>query len=318
MGSFGINKETIALICLVIVVVLYSVIFFKRGGEIEGFKVDDGNGDDYDADYCKIYERVFNDKGYCKHNIKTISDLIGTKKGEFDNNNNKNDGKNDEQKDDEYSILEAGCGVGADTALIKELMGKNVVSVDKSRGLMKIFQYNFPQCKSKLADLNYDKLFSNNQFDIVLALHNTLYHNKPNNIGQIVKNFSKWLKPNGILVIHLYDKKKLDPAPREFSQYYTNKSSGNRHSLTHFDAFIHDAFWSNGEKDDEKDVMYYNEKVVFRKSGNVKKMKHKLYFLSGDVIRGILKDNGFKFVKEIGLSDIQVEDAILGVYKKTD
>lgn len=304
--------ELLALLCLVAVAVLYGRLFTMRGGRLggvrEGFAA---SGDDYDDGYAKIYERVFNDGGYIKWNVGKIGDIIGA-------------GKEREEMSS-YKILEAGCGVGADTELIKKLVGDNVVSVDKSAALMKIFKYNLPRCQSKLGDLNVESLFSDREFDIVTALHNTLYHNTVGNMRAIIGNFSRWLKSGGILILHMYDREKLDPAPREFSQYYKSKKDGLRHSLTHFDAFIHDAFWEKGgegegekggDGDSEKDVMYYNEKVVFRKSGNVKRMKHKLYFPDLAVVRGFLKDAGFKFVKEVGMKGIGVDDAVLTVYKK--
>jgi len=305
--------DIVALLCLFGVAVLYGTMFIRNGGGVGGYGGIEGfavNGDDYDDEYAKIYERVFNDKGYVKYNISQIGATISAGK--------------DREELEGYKILEAGCGVGADTELIKKLIGKNVVSVDKSASLIKIFKYNLPECQSKLGDLNFDGLFSEGQFDIVTALHNTLYHNDVGNMRHIIGNFAKWLKSGGILVLHMYDRTKLDPAPRDFSQYYTNKKDGKKHALTHFDSFIHDAHWAGGTGEtggtggtDGTGEMTYNEKIVFRKSGNVKNMKHKLYFPDSSIVKAILKDAGFKFVKEIGLSSIGVKDAVVAVYKKS-
>ena len=291
-GMNGMNK---IILILSLIGIIISVIMLTKDQVTEHFVSKNGSDKDYDKDYAQIYKRVFADKGYIKYNIDQISKVVGK---------NKN-----------YKILEAGCGVGNDTELIKKLLGDNVLSVDKSESFIKYFKYNLPKCNSKFGDLNYGKLFKNEQFDIILALHQTLYHNTKGNMREIINNFKKWLKPNGILVLHLYDVNKLDPAPREFSQYYENKSSGKHHALTHFDSFIHDSFWSEDDKDD-KDVKYYNEKIIFRKSGNVMNNKHKFYYPDSGYIRGLLKDNGFKFVKEIDLKNIHVNDAVIAIYKK--
>lgn len=308
------RENLIAILCLVCVVVLYGMLVGRGrlGGRLSGIEDFKVGGDDYDTDYCKIYERVFNDKDYCKYNINKIASTVGG----FGVGNNKREGMDGNG----YKILEAGCGVGADTELIKKLVGKDVVSVDKSENMLKIFKYNLPECQSKLGDLNFDGLFKKGQFDIVVALHNTLYHNTVGNMRQIVSNFAKWLKPDGVLVLHMYDRTKLDPAPREFSQYYTNKKTGVKHSLTHFYAFIHDAHWEASEGnpgEDDSGATIYSEKIVFRKSGHVKNMKHKLYFPDSSIVKAILKDKGFKFVKEIGLSEIDIKDAVIAVYKKS-
>ena len=296
--------NVLAIIGAVLIVFLHIRLILRNGrgsggdGGIEGFDNQKGkviaDGRDYTDNEVKIYKRVFNDKNYIKYNIDKIAGVIGKK--------------------DSYNILEAGCGVGADTALIKSLIGDKVISVDKSENFIKHFNYSLPNCQTKLGNLSYDKLFQKDQFDVILALHNTLYMNRVVEIRGIIENFSKWIKPNGILVIHIYNKKMLDPAPREFSQYYDNKTSGRKHALTHFDEFIHDSYWTNDDKDDG--TMYYNEKIVFRKSGHVNHNKHKLHFPDVSVIRGYLKNSGFSFVKDISLKEIQVNDAVIAIFKK--
>ncbi len=297
--------NVLAVIGAVLIVLLHIRLILRNDGGGDGSGIErfdnkkgkmSADGRDYTDNEVKIYKRVFNDKNYIKYNIDKIAGVIGKK--------------------DSYNILEAGCGIGADTALIKSLISDKVISVDKSANFIKHFNYAMPNCQTKLGNLSYDKLFQKAQFDIILALHNTLYMNRVAEIRGIIENFSKWIKPNGILVIHIYNKKMLDPAPREFSQYYDNKTSGRKHALTHFDEFIHDSYWTEDDKDKDKNTMYYNEKIVFRKSGHVNRNKHKLYFPDASVIRGYLKKNGFSFVKDISLKEIQVNDVVIAIFKK--
>ena len=280
------------ILCSVLIIIFhiksYSFYYCNNNLTLELFSE---NGKDYDTDYVKIYNKVFNDDSYIKYNIEQIYDIV--KSGNTTN----------------IKILEAGCGVGADTPLIKKLISKNLISVDKSTSLIDMFKYNNPRCDSKLGNLINVDLFKNKQFDIILALHNTLYHNTKGEIKQMFQNFSKWIKSGGLFIFHIYDINKLDPAPREFSQYYTNKKHKNKHSLTQFEPFVHDAYWND-------DFSIYNEKIVFRKTGNIKTQKHKFYWPSKEFIIAQLKDNGFKFMKEIDLKNIQVEDAVLTVFKK--
>ncbi|GAJ17157.1 unnamed protein product, partial [marine sediment metagenome] len=90
----------------------------------------------------------------------------------------------------------------------------------------------------------------------ILCLADTLYQNRPAKARTILSNFYYWLKPGGRLYLTVYDKDKLDPGPREFSQYYEDEK-GRKHALTYFEKFTHDAWYEKKAKD----VANYLEKV---------------------------------------------------------
>ena len=47
------------------------------------------------------------------------------------------------------------------------------------------------------------------------------------------------VKTTGYLIIHVFIKDKLDPTPRNHSQYVYDKNK-KKHAITHFKKFVHD------------------------------------------------------------------------------
>ena len=58
----------------------------------------------------------------------------------------------------------------------------------------------------------------------------------------LLQNFKYWLKPNGYVFINILLIDKLDPSPRDYSQFYYDADK-RKHSLTYFDNMTHDAWW---------------------------------------------------------------------------
>jgi SAM-dependent methyltransferase len=291
--------------------------------------------DPYDDHYVKMYDKIFDGMQYFEveaNSIKKTFELNDDSDSDSDSNsninsNNKNSNKNSNRNSnkiinqasynkwgkDEIRILDAGCGSGKHFSFFADKF--KIVGIDHSKSFLQRAQLRNPTGKFILGDITNDRIVEPISFTHILCLVDTLYHNKPSKMDDIFENFSYWLKPDGLLYIHVYDKTLLDPAPREFSQHYYDDNK-NKHSITYYKTFTHDAWWKVGDDDkDSKDVVYYNEKYIVE-SGKAKLKVHKMYMPPKEKIIGKIQSKGFELVDIIALKDLGILDHDLYVFKK--
>ena len=142
-------------------------------------------------------------------------------------------------------------------------------------------------------------------FHILQCFLETIYHNDVNTIKHIFKNLYFWLNDDGILFINLFLKEKLDPAPREFSQYYYDENK-TKHSLTYFENFTHDAWWKNDK---------YYEQIV-NKDGKYLIKIHDFHIPHEDKMVQYLNSTGFKVIDLLKYDDIDMNDMVLCILQK--
>lgn len=254
--------------------------------------------DSIDKLYAKLYNLVFDEKQMFKYEFDLINKFI------------KNKVKKEENK---ITVLDLGTGVGRHYELFNERY--NTHGLDKSRNMLDHAFIRNPVNKIKIGDLKDDKNFSQMKFDVILCLKDTLYHNSPKDWDDILSNIYYWLKPNGYFVIHLFNKKKIDPAPRNHSQYNLD-SKKIRHAITHFKNFTHDAWW----KKKSPNLYEYNEIFAFRNK-SLEKYKKKyyrltLYFPEKERIINKIKEHYFNLVHIDRLDYIEIYDHEIFYFKK--
>jgi ubiquinone/menaquinone biosynthesis C-methylase UbiE len=281
-------RYVIAILALLLLLSLYYYLIRSRNSTKEGF-ISSIRDDDI---YAKLYNTIFNDPAYiqfdCKNILKTIKNNPVAK---------------------EKAILDAGTGVGFH---YKELSKQySVVGVDNSEQFLKYARIRNQDGTFKLGDLENTELFKPNTFTHILCSTDTLHHNDLEKIQSIIANFYMWVKPKGIVMIHIFNREKLDPAPREYSQYY-HDDKGNRHSLTYYEEFTHDAFW---EKTSSDSVYIYNEKVILP-SEKVKSSKNVFYIPNKSKILANMKKQGFELIDIYDMKKVDVECFDLYVFRK--
>lgn len=248
--------------------------------------------DNYDRTYVKLYNKVYNNIKLHEYSIKLIEDIT----------------INDQYKANDVKILEAGSGNGL---MFKLLNTKyKTTGVERSKSFIKQSVINNPGVKFIHDDLKNPKLFKDNTFTHITCLYDTLYHNFPiENINLILLNFNNWLKKDGYLCLHIYNKKKLDPAPREFSQYFID-TNNIKHSLTYFKYFTHDSWWTIN-----KDRAKYHEKYLFE--NNDKKIKvHDFLFPNKNKLIKTITNNDFKLYDYTNYKELEINDFELYIFKK--
>jgi SAM-dependent methyltransferase len=261
---------------------------------VEGFdNFTDDYVDPFDEVYVKLYSKVFNNTKLIKYNI----DQIDTKT--IINANTK-----------KINILDAGCGAGLTYKLINDDYKK--VGVDSSGYFIRLANVRNPLGDFITGNLKNEKLFEPKTFTHVLSFFDSLYHNNINDMKIILGNYNKWLKRNGYLCIHIFDKNKLDPTPRDFSQFITDKDNI-KHSITYFNTFTHDAWW--GHDTNDKNVVKYNEKFVLT-NGHNKIHSTTLYIPPIKETIKLIMDSGFRLVSIIDMSNFNIDDIELYIFKK--
>lgn len=278
-------------IVIIAVILLLSLYFYLIKGSKdtqEGFTASIRE----DELYAKLYNTIFNDPAYIQFDSKNIIKVI----------------KNNPVAK-EKAILDAGTGVGFH---YKELSKQySVVGVDNSEQFLKYARIRNQDGTFKLGDLATSDLFKPGTFTHILCSTDTLHHNDLEKIQSIIANFYMWVKKGGIVMMHIFNRDSLDPAPREYSQYY-HDDKGNRHALTYYEEFTHDAFW---EKTPSDSVFVYNEKIILP-SEKVKISKNVFYIPNKSKILANMKKQGFELIDIYDMKKADVECFDLYVFRK--
>jgi hypothetical protein len=273
-------KKLNELFYIILLIILLHVLYecCNRSYEFyDNFKLDKD-----DKLYIKLQELVFNENHIYKQDIDLFK-----KYGEF-------------SKWDSIRVLDAGTGFGRHYNELPDDIEK--IGVDKESLYLERAEIKNPEGKFILGKLENNKLFEKRSYSHILCTMDTIYNNRPNNeMDNIISNFRYWLKDNGILAIHIYEKlEDLDPSPRDFSMIYEDKDKL-KHSLTYFDKFTHDAMFKNTGVN-----MYeYVEKYIL-KSGNTIKRKRDLHIIPKETLMKKILNNNFKlYHKEVldGITD---------------
>ena len=252
-----------------------------REPDIENFE------NNFDTIYSKIYDIVFDEKQLYKNYIDIIEyKYIKNKKN--------------------INILDAGCGVGRH---YKYLNKYPIIGIDISDNLLKYAKIRNPNGKFINRNMIEDNIFKSEQFSHIICLMDSLYHNNPNEMNKILANFYYWLNKDGILCIDIYDRNKLDPGAREFTQYYKDKL-GNKHGLTYFNTFTHDAYWKSI---DNESVKYIEMIVLEDGRKNIKETKLYIPKDKNQIINKINK-YGFKLIDIMRV--LGNEDSNIYIFKK--
>ena len=300
--------------------------------EVEGFensntekdKYEAGYNNDYDPfddDYCNLYNIVFNEKAIYKHDVNEIMKRVFTYKRLKSGGKGTKGGTVKDPR--EARVLDAGVGVGRHYNLLNKKI-KNLIGVDRSKSMIKYAKIRNPGEDFIHGNLTDTALFNTDSYDCITCLTDTLYHNKPSEMKDIIKNFRLWLNDNGILCVHIWNREKLDPAPMNRSQYYKDKN-GIKHAQTKYKNFVHDAFWLKGDSNEGVANVKLVEKVIFNNKDDLvnkhKKIEdrvkvHDMYIPKKKEIIKMITDNGFELIDISDYKKIKVDIYDLYFFKK--
>jgi ubiquinone/menaquinone biosynthesis C-methylase UbiE len=188
------NKHVI-IICFSILVLFFFYGIFKNPSNsraIEHFNSGNKiNKKIYDKFYAGIYDQLFYSRLKTEYEMVQIHEL-----------SLKNWRKNP------VKVLDAGCGTGQHITVLNRYKYP-VIGIDRSPYMLKKAQNKNPKNKFVLGDFSKKKHFKSQEFSHIMCLFFTIYYQK--DLRTVFKTFNYWLKPSGVLVLHLVNRQKFDP-----------------------------------------------------------------------------------------------------------
>jgi SAM-dependent methyltransferase len=291
----------------ILILVIILLIFYIIGKKLQVSLIDLSNTESFenpleiskdliDKLYAKIYDKVFDEPEVFKEEAKEILKFM------------------EKHRIESGEILDVGTGTGKHFQNLSS-SGVKVIGVDRSEAMLDIFKLRNPLGKYILGDIKNEGLFPGQKFKIILCLKETLYHNKMIDWDTILSNFFYWLKPNGYLVIHIFDREILDASPKNMS-FSRKDGEGRKHGITNFPNFTHDGWWEKRGKV----ICQYNEIIAMRDNkGTITKKKHYKHNLVIPEKRKIIEKimgNYFKIVEIVKLDRLGLKDHELYFFKK--
>ena len=293
MGDFS-----VLLIGALIVMALYLLTrmhdlekFDNPGGREEGAPTESRSEYDsiYDEFYAGIYDKLF-----------TTPELVSFQKASI-----REYGLADWPKDD-VKLLDACCG----TAPMAEWLckdGVDFVGVDQSEAMLKIARKKCTSARFYKGDITRAETFTPKSFSHCLLLYFSIYQFQ--NPKMVLDNIYTWLKPGGVLVLHLVDPNKFDPilaAASPFPAFSLQKYSTERiiDSDVFFDSF---KYRSRFVKDPHDDEARFEEVFEFHDPPKYIENNHMLHMPPVDAMLDIVRSSGFTRQEMVDMTSVGYE-----------
>ena len=249
----------------------------------------------YDEFYASVYDKVTLDQSKIAFEAGYIKSLM------------------DKQKTDN-KILDVGCGTGQH---IKYLSQKtDYVGLDRSNPMLVKAKLNTNgNCRLVSGDANQLSIVGEDEYSHIICLYFTIYYFK--DPDRLFYNFSKWLKDDGIVVVHLVDRDKFDPVldpanPSRINsiQKYTDKritsSIINFNNITYISDFVLK----------KNNMAEFQEIIRFKKNDIERRQRHLMYMYTNKKYVQIAKKNGFELQEIKSMNKIKYEHNFLFTFKK--
>ena len=287
------NKITyLEIILLVLLINLLIVFIFKK--DKEGFIQEKNNfvrhtdKDIYDKFYTDVYDKILYNKDKNDFEINYI----------FSNPKKNN------------LVLDIGCGTGHHIKKLNDLK-ISCIGVDNSKAMIKKANENYPGLNFKLSNIMNTMEFPENKFTHILCLYFTIYYIKDKRL--FLENCYNWLKPKGLLVIHLVNINKFDPIVPN-ATFFNKESNRPTKSEITFDQFDYKSDFQVDNSIDSNKINLNKPNVTFKevfKFNNKNKTRvneHKLYMSSQKSILSTAKEVGFLFKSQVEMNSIETYD----------
>ena len=255
--------------------------YFDNPGE-EGAKTrsfEDPN-DIYDSLYASIYDKLFSPPeriSFEKGNIEKYG-LEGFPASET-------------------KLLDVCCG----TAPHAEWLCKtdiDIVGIDASESMLQKARQRCTRARFYKGDITRAETFPPKSFTHAMMLYFSIYQFR--NPKQVLDNIYSWLKPGGVLILHLVNPEKFDPildAASPFAMFSLQKYSKERvtDSDVAFDQFHYRSRFIKDAHDDDatfEEIIKYNNPEK-NEGYTYREHKHRLYMPKLDAMLDIVRSSGF-------------------------
>ena len=251
-------------------------------------------GEEYDKLYADAYDMVAMDHSKVMFEVNYIKSLM--------------------DKSKKNVILDVGCGTGQHTKYLSE--DNEYIGLDKSTHMLDKAKSNInKRGRLVLEDANKLSAVGEDKFTVIMCMYFTIYYFK--DPEKIFYNFTRWIKKDGLLILHLVDKNKFDPIlnpanPSQINsiQKYTDKritsSIINFNNMTYISDFV---FKKNN-------MAEFQEIIRFNKDNIERRQRHLLYMFSNKEYVKVAKKYGFQLHEIKSMNEIKYEHNYLFVFKK--
>jgi ubiquinone/menaquinone biosynthesis C-methylase UbiE len=197
----------------------------------------------------------------------------------------------------EIKVLDVCCGTSPHSEWMCK-KGIDIVGIDTSEAMLKKARERCSSGRFYRGDITRAETFSQKSFSHAMLLYFSIYQFQ--NQKLIFDHLYSWLKPGGILIIHLADPEKFDPildAASPFGMFSLQRYSKERviESSVSFDQF---KYKSRFLKDKQKNEATFEEVLTFsdpakNKGLKYREHKHRLFMPSVSEMLEMIKSSGF-------------------------
>ena len=243
----------------------------------------------YDDFYAGVYDKLFETPGLISFQKASIREYALN-----------------EWAKKEVKLLDVCCGTAP---LAEWLCGEDVdvVGVDQSEAMLKKARSKCKSARFYKADVTRAETFTPKTFSHAIMLYFSIY--QFSNPKMVLDNIYSWLKPGGILVLHLVDPNKFDPilpAASPFMAFSLQKYSTERviDSDIFFDKFKYKSRFVK-EPGDEK--ARFEEVFEFKDPHRYIENVHQLYMPTIPEMLDIAQSSGFSRHEMVDMTPVGYE-----------
>jgi len=177
--------------------------------------------------------------------------------------------------------------------------------------MIKKAQKNYPDLNFKLANITNTMEFPENTFTHIICLYFTIYYIKDKK--QFLENCYHWLKPQGILVIHLVNVSKFNPIVPSATSFNNDSNRPTKSEIT-FDEFTYNSDFKQNKSINSNTCNLKEPNVIFKEvfkfndKSKTRVNEHKLYMSSQQSIISTAKEIGFNLKSYTEMKDVDTYD----------
>lgn len=251
----------------------------------------------FDEFYCEIYDQLF------QSDLKNEYECMQMQKLYLKN-----------WEGGKVRLLDLGCGTGHHLRIFKRY-GHEVEGLDRSPEMIKKSRKQCPEAKLTVGNFDDPKTYPKRSFTHISCLFFTFYYSE--SYKKFFWNVNHWLKPNGILFLHVVQKEKFDPVLERSSSliplFDPQKHSDTRKTQTQlaFKEFQYTSDW-----DFSKKKTTFHETIDYTDEPYIRRHVHQFKMIDPKKVITLANKNGFEFIKSIDLFIVGHTHNFIFVFRK--
>jgi SAM-dependent methyltransferase len=221
--------------------------------------------------------------------------------------------------DEQAMILDIGSGTGHHVNLFSQ-NNNQAIGIDISPAMIKIAKQNYPELDFRLANALDTMQFAPETFSHISCLYFTIYYIQ--NKRLFIENCFKWLKPGGVLVLHLVNMNTFDPilpianpfvvvSPQSYTDNRITESKVDFNTLEYKSDFQLDQSVDPNSTILNEPNAIFKETIKFKDAKKTRINEHSMFMSSQKSILSLAREAGFILQSQKEMDRIQYENNYL-------